>query len=598
VVLKHGRADIGPPRRRVWIRLVGGIVWPLAVFSVPIQAEDTPGDHSPDSQWVGPADLVIVGAKVWTGVKTPPSKPGEPPEAKGVAVIRDTIVAVGSDEVVRTWIGPTTKVIEAAGRRVIPGITDSHTHIVAGGFQLDRLMLRNAPGRDEFVEAVAAAAKSKKKGEWVTGGRWSVESWADPRSPNAAWLDPVTGEVPVFLNRMDGHQALVNSVALRLAGIDASSPPDPVGGEIERDPQTRRPTGILKESAMDLVSRLIPEPALAEQYDALVAAMKHANSLGITSVHDMCEPGDLEAFRKADAAGALTVRITAYVAEGNWSAHMDDVIRLKSELDGPMLRVAGFKGFMDGSLGSRTAYMREPFSDSTANTAYPRGQLTAFAGSSESFRDQVASADARDLQLAVHAIGDEANHVLLDAYETAAKKNGSRNRRHRIEHAQHLQASDIRRFASLDVVASMQPFHKADDGRYAEMALGRERLAGSYAFRQLVDAGASVIFGSDWPVVTLDPFTGIDAAVNAKTLSGEVWLPSHSLTIEEALSAYTSAPPKAVHQENRLGTLEPGKLADIVILSDDPLTLPPEQLPRVKGVTTIVAGRVVFAAAK
>jgi len=582
-------------RRALWVGanpLMVGAMWLVTAGAA---ADDAPG---------GVADLVITNAKIWTGAQPSVAEP------TGIAVIGDTIVAVGADAEVRTRVGANTTVIDAKGRRVIPGITDSHTHFISGGLSLSRLYLREVRGKQEFIAAVQNAAARAQKGEWVVGGRWSVESWERPETPNRSWLDPVTGEVPVFLNRMDGHEAVVNSATLKLAGIDAAGPADPLGGEIERDPKTHEPTGLLKESAMNLVGRLIPEPSDAQRYEALLRAMKHANSLGVTSVHDMSAPPDVEVFRRAAAENAMTLRITAYLSMDEWSAHLDEVVKAAHDSHSPMFELVGLKGYMDGSLGSRTAYMREPYSDATPTTPYPRGQLSAFA-SSESFRQQVIQADAKGLQMAVHAIGDEANHLLLDGYETAAKENlvlsleggasdPSRlrtSRRPRAEHAQHLLVSDIPRFASLGVVASMQPFHKADDGRYAEKALGAERLKGSYAYRQLVDAGALLVFGSDWPVVTLYPFAGIDAAVNAKTLSGEVWLPSHSLTVVEALRAYTVSPPKAVHQESRLGTLESGRLADLVILLDDPLTIPPSRLADVKVVHTIVGGKVVFSAA-
>lgn len=532
-------------------------------------------------------DLAIVNARVWTAA------PSSGPVPTAIAVAGDTITAVGNDEQIRSRIGADTKVIDAQGRRVIPGITDSHTHVISGGFQLARLTLRDVRSREEFVRAVEAEVKKKDKGEWVIGGRWSVESWDKPESPNKAWLDPISPDNPVFLSRMDGHQALVNSAALRLAGIDAGGPPDSVGGEIERDPQTREPTGILKESNMDLLDRLIPQPTRPERHEALLRAMKHANSLGVTSVHDMSQMADLDVFRQASEQNKLTVRITAYLSIEDWSSRIEDAVLAKEHWTSSMFRLAGFKGYMDGSLGSRTAYMREPYSDATATTLHPRGQLTAFA-SSQTFVQQLVLADAKGLQMAVHAIGDEGIHLLLNAYETTASKNGTSDRRHRVEHTQHLLISDIPRFAKLGVTASMQPFHKADDGRYAEKAIGAERLKGSYAFRQLVDAGALVIFGSDWPVVTLNPFAGIDAAVNARTLSGEVWLPSHSLSVEEALNAYTVSPAKAIHQESRLGTLEVGKLADMVILVDDPLAIAIERLADVKVAQTIVGGRVVF----
>ncbi len=380
-------------------------------------------------------------------------------------------------------------------------------------------------------------------------------------------------------------------------------PSDPTGGEIERDPVTNQPTGILKESAQGLVSRLIPATSSSLRYAALLRAMKHANSLGVTSVHDMCGFGDLDAFRRARDAEALTVRITAYIQAGNgstpsdyWSGRLTEAASTRFGLNGKMVRVAGFKGYMDGSLGSRTAYMREAFSDASAETRYPHGQLSAFAASEDSFVAQIVAADGLGLQLAVHAIGDEANHLALNAYEVARNRNGRQDALHRVEHAQHLHVSDISRFAALGVVASMQPFHKADDGRYAEVGIGKSRLEGSYAYRQLVDSGAPLIFGSDWPVVTLNPFAGVDAAVNARTLTGDVWLASHSLTVEEALRAYTVWPARAIHNGSQLGTLEVGKLADLVILEDDPFTIDKKRLGQIKVATTIVAGRVVYQA--
>jgi len=537
------------------------------------------------------ADLVILNARVWTGVH-PTADSDAPAEPTALAVVGDKIVAVGDDAAIRAWIKNGTQVIDAKGRRVIPGITDSHTHIVSGGFQLAQLNLRDVDSRREFVQAIAAEAKTKKKGQWVLGGRWSVESWDKPETPNKSWLDPVTRDSPVFLRRMDGHSALANSAALSLAGIDASGPPDPKGGEIQRDPKTREPTGILKESATGLVGRLIPDPTPDEDYEALRRAMKHANSLGVTSIHNMSSRAELEAFRRAEREGTLTLRITAYLSVSYWASYVDKIPSYG--LNSDTVRLPGFKGFMDGSLGSRTAYMREPYSDTAPETPYPRGQLTAMADPQESFQQNVALADSRGLQVAVHAIGDEANHLLLDAYEYAGKRNGRRDARHRVEHAQHLHVTDIPRFGKLGVVASMQPFHKADDGRYAEDRLGKERLKGSYAFRQLVDAGVLVVFGSDWPVVTLNPFAGIDSAVNAKTLAGEVWLPSHSLTVEEAIRAYTVSPPRAIHRDDRLGTIEVGKYADLIVLDDDPFTIPKDRLAKVRVAQTIVGGKVVF----
>lgn len=580
------RVDMRVARRVLAAILVISGTWTLPGRTV--------GRETARKALLPPADLIIVNARIWTGASSTSDNPTGITEPTALGVIGNSIVVVGDDDSVRSRIGPSTKVIDAKQRRVIPGITDSHTHIIGGGLQFGRLALRDVRNRQEFVWAVKEAADGKKPGQWVLGGRWSVESWAQPESPKRGWLDPVTGAVPVFLSRMDGHQAVVNSAALRLAGIDASGPRDPMGGEIDRDPRTGEPTGVLKESAMELVRRLIPKPSLQQRYEALGRAMKHANSLGITSVHNMTSPEDLDVFRLADRKKSLTVRITAYLQTSDWLTNLDGVA--KTDLNHGMVRLVGFKGYMDGSLGSRTAYMREPFSDATQETRYPRGQLSAFAASQGSFLEQVQLVHQRGLQMAVHAIGDEANHLLLNAYEAAvAGRRGGPQ--HRIEHAQHLHLADIERFAKIGVVASMQPFHKADDGRYAEKALGKKRLAGSYAFRQLLDAGALVCFGSDWPVVTLNPFAGVDSAVNAVTLAGDVWLASHSITVEEALRAYTVAPQRAIGRQDKVGTLEAGKLADIVMLMSDPLTIPPRQIGDVKVALTIVGGRVVYSAA-
>ncbi len=322
----------------------------------------------------------------------------------------------------RKLVGEHTKVIDAGGRRIIPGLTDAHTHIISGGISLARLGLRDVPDKAAFIRAVADDASAKPRGQWVLGGRWSVESWKKPEPPTRYWLDPVTGHTPVFLERMDGHQALVNTAALRLAGIDVHGPPDPKGGEIERDPATGEPTGILKDAAMDLVSKHIPEPDEDALYAALLRAMKHLNALGITCVHDMSDPAHLPVFARARREGTLTVRIHGFLSTSDWDADIEKVRAFPVRDD--LCRVAGFKGYMDGSLGSRNAFMREPYADAAPGAKYPRGQLTDFADPPSEFQQIVARADAAGMQLAVHAIGDEANHLLLDAYENARNDAG------------------------------------------------------------------------------------------------------------------------------------------------------------------------------
>lgn len=536
-------------------------------------------------------ELVLFNGKIWTGA----GKPGDP-EPTAIAMVGDSIQAIGTDDQILLRSGPTTQSIDVGGRRIIPGITDSHTHLISGGFFLSRLQLRDVKSKEEFIAAVAEAAKQIKPGEWILGGRWTVESWAKPESPHRSWIDAATGGAPTMLNRMDGHSALVNSAALKLAGIDANGPPDPVGGEIERDPTTKQPTGILKDAAMELVSKHIPQPTLENRVEALANAMKHANSLGVTSVHDMSDPADLDAFLKTAEDRKLTLRIYSYVQNDSWSKYLDDG-RTWRDKTAPMkkFRVVGFKGYMDGSMGSRTAYMHDHYADLSTGAEHPRGLLTAFA-SDKKFASEISDADSIGLQLAVHAIGDEAISVLLDAFQKAKEDNQRKESVFRVEHAQHIRPADIPRFASLGVVASMQPLHKADDGRYVEKVLGRERMKGSYAFGSLLASGATLIFGSDWPVVSLNPFLGIDAAVNAKTLDGKVWMPEESISVEEAIRAYTTTPSRVMSMEKMIGTLEVQRMADLVVLSEDPFKIPKEKLADVKAWKTIVGGRVVYSA--
>jgi hypothetical protein len=536
------------------------------------------------------ADAAIINAKIWSGAR-------DAREAEALAIRGERIVAVGANADIRPHIAERTRVFDANGARVIPGITDTHIHIISGGMLLSQLDLRQVPDRNAFVAAIAERAKSLAPDAWVLGGRWSVESWPDAAPPHRNWIDAVTADRPVYLSRMDGHEALVNSVALRLAGIDRCGPPDPEGGEIERAPKTGEPTGILKDAAMDLVAPRIPPATEDELLKALVAAMRECNRWGITAVQDMSEPEHLPVYARAHDRGLLTLRIHSFLSVSDWDANFGVVRNYPVRDD--WLTVAGFKGYMDGSLGSRTAYMRAPFDDAGPDARHPRGLLMAMADPPEAFAAMIARADAAGIQLAVHAIGDEANHLLLNHYaalarmEPAAPERRSA-RRNRVEHAQHLLPEDIRRFAELNVIAAMQPLHKADDGRWAERALGKKRAQTTYAFRSLLDSGAKVAFGSDWPVVSNNPFFGMAAAVTSRTEDGKTWVPEQSITVEEALTAYTVTAAYAGMNENVRGTLEPGKLADIVVLSQDILTIPPERIGETMVIRTIVGGKHVW----
>ena len=540
-------------------------------------------------------DLAILNAKIWTGVRGAP-------DAQALGITADRIVVVGSNDDVRKQVTPHTRVIDAQGRRVIPGMTDTHIHTIWGGRMLSQLDLRDVPDRQAFIDAVARRARALPPGQWLLGGNWNVESWPDETPPRKEWIDSVTGDRPMFLGRTDGHQSLANSAALKLAGIDRNGPPDPEGGEIERDPQTNEPTGILKDAAESLVASKIPSPSEDEMYRALGDAMRALNRVGITAVQDLTEVEQLPVWVRARHENALTIRMTGYLSVSFWDAYHE---KLKSfPVHDEWLRMNGFKGYMDGSLGSRTAYMREPFTDATPQSKYPRGMLMSMVQPPPRFREMLRRADAAGFQCAVHAIGDEAIHILLDHYDAVlqqpttlpsvdeSKRLGPR--RPRIEHSQHILPEDITRFGTVGVVAVMQPRHKHDDGRFAEAAIGKERSQTTYAWRGLLRSNAAVVFGSDWPVASPDPFAGIAAAVTGLTADGEVWVPEQNITVAEALRAYTVTPAWVEGREADRGTIEPGKLGDVVILTQDVLAVPQDQINQTKVSHTIIAGRVVW----
>ncbi|GJM25522.1 MAG: amidohydrolase [Phycisphaerae bacterium] len=532
-----------------------------------------------------PPTMVIVNGQVWTGI---PSAP----ELEAIAITKNRISAVGTSQEIAALANDRTRVIDAGGRRVIPGITDSHTHIIATGLQLQRIYLRNARNRKGFVELITAAVTKLSPGQWLLGGRYSVDSWDDPSPPRKEWIDPVTQGVPVFLSRMDGHQGLANSMALKFAGIDRNGPPDPPGGEIVRDPATNEPTGVLKDAAMGLVRKRIPKEDKRARLRALQMAMQSMNAWGITSIHDMSQPDDLPIFLTAHRKDALSVRIRSYVETTNFKKTlptMQAIIPLTDD----RFRIAGFKAYMDGSLGSRTACMKHPYTDAEPDAKNPRGLHSGHASDLESFAADIRWAHDRNLQMAVHAIGDQANHEILDIY---ASLPSASDRRHRVEHCQHLLPEDIERFADIGVIASMQPYHKADDGRYAEAAIGRQRAQTSYAFKDLIKSGAVVCFGSDTPVVAANPFEAIMTARRGETLDGKVWIPGQRISLEQALFCYTVAPTFAAFMEDRLGTIQVGKLADIAILDTDILSATSEQIRQTESHMTIMDGKVVWQA--
>ena len=529
------------------------------------------------------ADLLIVNARVWTGV---PSNP----EAEAVAIVGGRVAAVGTTADLAAWRGPATRVLDAGGARVLPGFNDSHVHFMGGGLQLDNVDLRQAPSPQEFARLIGERVQKTPAGEWVLGGDWDDQLWNPPALPTSQLIDAVSPATPVFVNRFDGHMAVANSVALKLAGVTAATP-DPPGGVIVRD-AAGNPTGLLKDAAMGLINRVIPPFTPARRAQALTRALEHAASLGVTSVRDMGpDAGDLSAYADFAESGRLTVRISAAPSELQWA----DQARLgiRRGFGTPLFRLGAVKGFADGSLGSTTAYFFEPYTDAPAT----RGLLADEMIPIEGMRERLTGADAAGLQLCIHAIGDEAISVVLDLFTSVTRANGARDRRFRIEHAQHVAAKDFDRFASLGVVAAVQPYHAIDDGRWAERRIGPERIKTTYPFRTFLDKGVRLALGSDWPVAPLNPLLGIYAAVTRATLDGkhpDGWVPAQKITVEEAVRGYTAGSAYAEFTEGEKGTLAGGALADIVILSDDIFTIAPARIRDVKVRTTIVAGQVVY----
>ena len=490
----------------------------------------------------GPADLVLVSAKIWTG---DPARP----EAQALAVAGGRIVAVGSDADMLALKGPKTRVLDARGRRVVPGFIDSHTHMTMGGLNLLAIDLRHTKDPADFTRQLAAFAKTRPPGQWLTDGAWDHEQWKEPRLPSKDLLDPAVGDRPTCLSRQDGHMMVCSSRALALANITRETP-DPPGGVIVRDAKGE-PTGVLKDSAMDAVNAVRPQRTLAELEEGLRAAMKEAARSGVTSVQDL--PGtarDLDAWESLRATGALTVRVNYRPSLSEWEKARDRRAAMKND---EWLRIGGVKGFADGSLGSGTALFFEPYADDPGN----RGVFAAEAIPLSKLEDRVAGADRAGLQVVIHAIGDRANAEILDLFGRVAAENGPRDRRFRIEHAQHLRPADIPRFAALGVVASMQPYHAVDDGRWAQKRIGRERCRTTYAFRSLLDAKARLVFGSDWDVAPLSPILGIAAAVTRRTNDGKNpggWFPEQRISVEEALRAYTAEAAWAAFEEGEKGS--------------------------------------------
>lgn len=529
------------------------------------------------------ADLIITNAKIWTVDKTRPN-------AEALAVLGERIVAVGSAAEVDAWHGPQTKVLDAQGKLLLPGFNDAHVHFVDGGDHLQEVQLKDAATPEEFARRIGERAKATPKGEWVTGGDWDEQKWSSPNLPTKELVDPVTPDTPVWVNRYDGHESLANSVTLKLAGVTAKTP-DPPGGEIVHDVQGN-PTGVLKDAAQDLVVKVMPPMSPAHRLRAIHQAMDHAASVGVTSVQDM-NPSydDVKAYAELAEKGALTVRIYAAPMETGWRDQAK--IGIRRAFGTPLLRMGAVKGYADGSLGSETAYFFDPYTDAPDK----HGLLSDEMHPVSAMQQRLRGADAAGLQLCVHAIGDRGISITLDIFTQIEKANGKRDRRWRIEHSQHMAAKDFVRYARLGVIASVQPYHAIDDGRWAESRIGPDRVKRTYAFRTFIDNGVRLAFGTDWSVAPLNPMWTVYAAVTRATLDGknpDGWVPEQKLTVLEAIEAYTMGSAYAEFEEKEKGSITPGKLADFVVLSDDLFKIPPAAIKNVKVEATFLGGKLVY----
>jgi len=521
------------------------------------------------------ANLIIANANIWTGN-------ANQPKAQAIAIAGDTILAIGSNEKIQALKGEQTKILDMQGQFITPGLIDCHVHLMMGGNALLSVELRDANTPAIFTQRIADYAKTIEKGEWILEGNWDHTLWGS-ELPHKKWIDEFTKDNPVAIYRLDGHMILANSAALAIAGINKNTP-DVKSGKIIKD-ENGNLTGVLKGNAMNAVLDAIPPLSTTRKENGLRAAMNYLLANGVTTVHDVDSIGTYPIAKKLKDAGDLKVRIYAVNPVYRWKALAN------TELDNDkLLKRGGLKGFVDGSLGSHTAAFHHGYTDQPSDKGF-------FLNSPADLQQWIDNADKADFQVMVHAIGDSAIHALLDIYEGIIAKNGAKDRRLRMEHAQHIAPVDIKRFGELKVIASMQPYHAIDDGRWAEELIGPERIKTTYAFKSLLDANAMIAFGSDWPVAPAIPLLGIHAAVTRQTLDGKNpngWIPEQKISVEQALLAYTKNAAYAAHEEAIKGTLEVGKLADFVVFDKDLTKVAPTEIRDVKVLQTYLGGRKVF----
>ena len=546
------------------------------------------------------ADSIYIHANIYTGV-TGASSFREVQRAQAMAVRGDRIVAVGSETDVLKMKGPTTIVIDLTGHFVMPGFNDAHMHLTNAGFKKLTVDLTGCKSLEEFRERIRTRSEAAAPTEWIVGSGWDETLWRQKDLPTRWDIDEVTTDRPVFMERIDGHVAVVNTLALKLAHVTLASK-DPEGGEIGRD-LSGAPNGILRETAQELVSSILPAPTPEKRRQAIEAALDDIARSGVTSVQDNSDSENLEAywqdfqiFEQLEKDGKLTVRIF------EWLPFIEPLDTLKQRRaahpqSDMLLHTGMLKAYMDGSLGSHTAAMLQPYSDDPKNsglTRYDQAKLNQMA-------EERALAG---FQLGFHAIGDRAVEMALNTFAEAEKAahakgakapDGSENFRLRVEHAQVTNPEQVARFRELKVIASMQPSHLLTDMHWAKSRLGAQRAAHSYAWAEFLNHGVTLAFGTDYPVEPVTPFRGIYAAVTRKSEDGQQeYYPEQKLTIEQAIAAYTAGSAFAEFAEKDKGTLATGMLADFVVLDRDLTAIPPEKILGTKVLRTVVGGRTVY----
>ncbi len=510
------------------------------------------------------------------------------PTAQAVIVEGNRVSFVGSNEEAKKLFDASTNLIDLKGKLMLPGFIDDHVHFISGGFYLLGIDLRPANSTTEF-KAILKDFAEKHPDKWITGGYWDHEKWEVKDLPTKEMIDEAVPNTPVFVERLDGHMAVANSYTLKLAGVTKNTE-SPDGGLIVKDPKTGEPTGVLKDNAMYLITKFIPDPTALENYDALLAALEEAKRLGITSVQDITYSDALTAFQKAKDEGKLTCRIYTRWPIADYEYLVKKNIKVGYGDD--LIRMGSLKAFADGSLGSSTAWFFDKYNQDTTTYGLPMDIITD--GNMEKW---CFDADKNHLQLSVHAIGDRANSWMLDLFDKITKENPKWDRRFRLEHAQHVRFQDIPRFTELGVIASVQPYHCIDDGVWAEKRIGPERIKYTYPFKSFLDAGVKVCFGTDWYVAPLNPLLGLYAAVTRRTLDDKNpngWIPEQKISIEDAIKCYTINSAYAGFEENIKGSIEVGKLADLIVLSDDILTIDPVKIKDAKVEMTMFDGKIIY----